>query len=251
MKIKLTGGITLFLAMAMMTSCISKKKYDELEAAKNAEISALNSALADEQSKVEKLNSEAEKLQKNLNMSQEEIASLGEQVKAGNDKISGLHKSIAEAFETYDKNDVTVEERNGKLYVSMTNAILFDSGRAKVAKESGEVLAKLAKAIVDNPGLMIMVEGHTDNEPVKIHRATYKDNWSLSTARALAIVREMQKLGVDGNRLTAVGKGEMEPVASNETDEGRQKNRRTDFVVMPKIDGLYKIYKDNSGGSSR
>ncbi len=233
-------------AMLMLSACISKKKYDEALAAAAAEKSALESQLATSKEESEKLRAEADQLQKNLNMSAEEIAALSKEIKAGNEKLAALHASISEVFETYNPDDITVAERNGKLYITMANSILFDSGRAKLAGDSKEVIAKLAEIFNRNADLDVHVEGHTDNEPVKIHKATYKDNWSLSVARSLEVVRELTSNGVSGERLTASGKGDTEPVASNDSEEGREMNRRTDFVVSPKVSGLYKIYQENS-----
>ncbi|MEM8901503.1 MAG: OmpA family protein [Bacteroidota bacterium] len=240
---------TLALAVVLMTSCVSKKKYDEAMAAAAAEKSALESELASSQEENARLQENSNKLQQNLNMSEGEIAKLSETVKENNAKISGLHDAIAEAFETYDENQVKVDYREGKLYITMANDILFRSGRSSMDKDSKDLVSTLADILKSNGDLDILVEGHTDSEPVKIHRQ-YRDNWGLSTARALSVVRALEDMGVDGNRLTATGKGDTQPIASNETKEGREQNRRTEFVIAPELDGLYKIYKDNAGGTS-
>ncbi len=238
------------LAVIALSSCVSKKKYDELTQAKAQSEEALRREIADRDAQIKDLQGKSESLQSDLNMSEEEVAKFAAQVKEGNEKLTALYNSIAEAFETYDPNDLEVSERNGKLYITLSNSILFDAGRARLADESTDVIATIAEAIKGNPDLTIRVEGHTDNDPVKIHKYKYKDNWALSTARALAIISELEKQGVDGKRLTAAGKGDTQPIASNDTDEGKQKNRRTEFIVVPEISGLYKIYKDQ-GGSSR
>lgn len=241
---------TFVLAIVVMTSCVSKKKYDEAMAAAAAEKSALESSLAAANAENDKLQADAAKLQDDLNMSKEEIATLGKTVAANNERISNLENSIRETFEDYG-DGVSIGERNGKLYISLANSIVFDAGRARIAKDSDEILAKLAGVINANDGLAISIEGHTDTDPVKIHKAKYGDNWALSSARAVAILRALVENGVDEGRLFATGKGSTEPVASNETDEGKEQNRRTEFVVMPQIDGLYKLYKSElaSGGS--
>ena len=239
-------SIFLLMAVVMLSSCVSKKKYDELTAAKEQSESALRDEIASRDAEINDLKSKSEKLQGDLNMSEQEVAKFAAQVKENNEKIEKLQGAIAEAFETYDQDAMAVGERNGKLYVSMANNILFQSGRAKLTKDSKDVVAKIADAINKNPGLSIQIEGHTDNEPVQIHKYRYKDNWALSTARALAILSELEKNGVSSSRLTAAGKGDTQPIASNETKEGREKNRRTEFIVEPKIDGLYRIYKENA-----
>lgn len=240
----------LVLAVVFMSACVSKKKYEEALAAHAAEKSALESTIAEKEADAEKLRAEAQKIQDDLNMSKEEIAKLGETVKANNSKIAKLENAIRETFDTYNEDEVSVSERNGKLYITLANSILFESGRARISKDASEVIAKLAEVIKANGDLNISVEGHTDNEPVAIHKARYGDNWGLSTARALAIVRELTENGVNAERLIASGKGETEPIADNETAEGREKNRRTEFVVNPKIDGLYKLYKEELANSS-
>ncbi len=236
------------LVAAVSVSCVSKKKYEEALTRAAAEKSALESSLAASQEEADRLKAESAKLQENLNMSAEEIASLSEKVKKGNGQIDQLKNSISEVFQTYNPSDVNVEERNGKLYISLSNAILFESGQAKLAKSSDSVLVKLASVFNKNEALSVSVEGHTDNEPIKIHKATYTDNWQLSVARSLSVVRALEKAGVAPGRLTATGKGDTQPIADNGTEEGRMKNRRTEFVIAPKVDGLYKMYKSNFSG---
>lgn len=180
---------TFLVALAIFSSCVSKKTYEEALAAAAAEKSALESELAAAQEESAKLQEQSNKLQQDFNMSQEEITKLGETVKEKNQQIGKLQDAIKEAFETYDSNDVNVTARNGKLYITMANSILFSSGRAKMDNDGKGVVEKLATVIKDNPALNIYVEGHTDNEPVKIHKK-HVDNWGLSSARALAIVRE-------------------------------------------------------------
>jgi len=234
--------------LGALTSCVSKKKYEDAMTRAAAEKSALESSLAAAQDENDKLRAEFDQLQQNLNMSKEEIQSLSEKVRMGNQQIAALENAIREAFSTYDPEDITVTEKNGKLYITMANSILFDAGRARLAKESKEVIATLASVINDNPELSIVVEGHTDSDPVKIHKGTYTDNWGLSVARSLAVVRELTENGVNADRLAASGKGDTQPVASNDTDEGKMKNRRTEFIVMPKIEGLYKMVENDFAG---
>ncbi|MEM6632767.1 MAG: OmpA family protein [Bacteroidota bacterium] len=249
---KISGMNKLFvavLAVTMLSACVSKKKYEELELAKANSEEALRQEISDRDGQIKDLETKSEKLQGDLNMSEQEVAKFAAQVKENNEKITKLHGSIAEAFETYDPSDISVSERKGKLYITMSNGILFDAGRARLAKDSETAVEAIASALKENTDLGIRVEGHTDNDPVKIHKYKYKDNWALSTARALAIVSELEKMGVDSSRLTAAGKGSTEPIASNDDKEGKEKNRRTEFIVEPKIDGLYRIYTDNKGSS--
>ncbi|MEZ4825319.1 MAG: OmpA family protein [Bacteroidia bacterium] len=236
-------------ATTMLASCVSKKKYEEAMTRAAAEKSALESSLASAQDENAKLKADAEELQKNLNMSKDEIAALSKTVAENNARLAEMKSAISAAFETYDPNDFTIEERNGKLYISMQNKILFEAGRDRLLKDSESVLATLSETLKKNQGMYVSVEGHTDSDPVVVHKAQYKDNWSLSVARSLSVVRALEKNGVASDRLTATGKGDTQPIAANDSDEGKEKNRRTEFVVSPKIDGLYKMYKSGFGGS--
>lgn len=234
--------------VGVLTSCISKKKYEEAMTRAAAEKSALESSLATANEENEDLKGKISTLEGNLNMKSEEIVSLSEQIKENNGKIANLQNAIKDAFSSFDSNDINVEEKNGKLYITMANKVLFEAGRDRLKSESKDVLATLAGVLKDNSDLSILVEGHTDNDPVVIHRARFKDNWSLSVARSINVVRELVTNGVAEGRLTASGKGETQPVADNMSDEGKEKNRRTEFVIVPKIDGLYKMYKSDFAG---
>lgn len=233
-----------FAVLGVMTSCVSKKKYEEAMTRAAAEKSALESSLAASQEENAKLQADFASLEQNLSMSKEEIATLSETIKVNNSKIGQLQNAIKEAFEFMESDDITVEERNGKLYITMANKILFDAGRDRLTTDSKDIIATLAGVLKQNGDMDIAVEGHTDNDPVKIHRARYKDNWQLSVARSLNVVRELEKNGVDADRLSAAGKGDTQPVAANDSDEGKEANRRTEFVIKPQIEGLYKMYKD-------
>ncbi len=235
-------------SLVFFTSCVSKKKYEEEVTRAAAEKAALEGQIAESQAANEKLQGEFDELERNLNMSKEEITKLSGEIKTQNGKIQGLQDAITEVFSTYNPDDITIEERSGKLYISMANKILFDAGRATLTKESEGLIDSLASVFNDNPDLDIHIEGHTDSDPVKIHRAKFKDNWQLSSARALTVVRMLEEGGVNGSRLTASGKGDTQPIASNDTDEGKETNRRTEFVIAPKIDGLYRMYKDGYPG---
>ena len=235
--------ILLAIVLPVLASRVSKKKYQEAITRAASEKSALESELATAKDENSRLQGQMSDLEQNLNMKSEEIVSLSEQIKKNNAEISALKNSIKEVFETYDSDDFSVEERNGKLYLILNNKILFASGRETLKKESEEMLASLAEAFKKNPGMNIFVEGHTDNEPIKIQRRRYKDNWSLSVARALNVVRELEENGVSSSRMTASGKGDTLPIASNDSKEGRETNRRTEFIVAPQIEGLYKMYK--------
>ncbi len=243
---------TILLIASLMTSCVSKKKYEEAMAAAAAEKAALEKSLDEERAAKEKLQGELATLESNLNMSKAEIEKLSQEIKANNAKIASLRTSITDVFKDYDNSELNVREEGGKLYISVSNKILFRPGRDKLEGESQETIEKLAGVFnaASASSLNIMVEGHTDSDPVKIHKYKFKDNWSLSAARATNVVRALQEAGVKAGRLTASGKGDTQPVAANDNDEGKEKNRRTEFIAYPnaRISALYNKAKEIKAG---
>jgi chemotaxis protein MotB len=243
-------ALILGLVALVLSSCVSKKKYDEAMANAAAQQAALQKALDAEKMDKEKLEGELATLQQNLNMSKEEVQKLSEEIRTNNQRIARLEQAISSTFSDYE--GITTERRNGRLYIKVGNDILYKPGRATIDKDSQGTIDRLASVFNTVPELSVMIEGHTDNDPVKIHKAKFKDNWELSTARANNVVRALSSAGVAYNRLTASGRGETVPVASNDTKEGKAQNRRTEFIVYPdsKVQELYQFYQSNMGGST-
>lgn len=243
-------ALILGVVALVLTSCVSKKKYDEAMANAAAQQAALEKALDAEKMDKEKLANELGSLQKTLNLSKEEVVKLGEEIRTNNQKIARLEQAITSAFTGYE--NIKTERRNGRLYIQVGNDILYKPGRAKIEQSSQGAIDRLASVFNTTPDLSIMVEGHTDNDPVKVHKAKFSDNWELSTARANNVVRALTAAGIANSRLTASGRGETVPVASNDTKEGKAQNRRTEFIVYPdgKVQELYQFYKSNMSGST-
>ncbi|HSI78955.1 MAG TPA: flagellar motor protein MotB [Lunatimonas sp.] len=153
--------------------------------------------------------------------------------------MSSLKATVDRALNQYRSDELQIYEQDGKLYVSLQDKLLFPSGSATVNKDGREALGKLAEVLNNNEEIQIMVEGHTDNVPIS---GRFEDNWALSTARATAIVRILTTTyNVDPKRAIAAGKSYYEPKDSNETAEGRAKNRRTEIILTPKLDELFKL----------
>ncbi|PKP45565.1 MAG: flagellar motor protein MotB [Bacteroidetes bacterium HGW-Bacteroidetes-12] len=153
---------------------------------------------------------------------------------------NALNNIVKNALLGFNADELSVEMRNGKVYVSMNDKLLFKSGSAGVEEKGKQAIKKLAEVLNKNTEIDIAIEGHTDNIPIKT--AQYKDNWDLSVARATSIVRMLsEENGLQPKRLTASGKGEYFPIATNETAEGRAKNRRTEIILSPKLDELFKL----------
>jgi len=151
-----------------------------------------------------------------------------------------LNSILRNALLGFNSDELSVEIRNGKVYVSMSDKLLFKSGSSAVEDKGKEALKLLSDVLDKNTDIDILVEGHTDNVPIKT--AVYKDNWDLSVARATSIVRILTadyKIGPA--RMTASGKGEYFPKSENDTPEGRAKNRRTEIILSPKLDEIMKL----------
>ena len=150
-----------------------------------------------------------------------------------------LKNRMAEALKGFSSNDLSVVQKNGKVYVSLSENLLFPSGSAVVNKNGVDALSKLAAVLNTELDVSVNIEGHTDSIPI---RGKYKDNWDLSTARANAIVRVLvNNYKVDPVRVIASGHSYFDPLQSNSTPEGRAKNRRTEIILSPKLDEMYKL----------
>lgn len=155
-----------------------------------------------------------------------------------------LNDILLDAMLGFNADELSIEIINGKVYVSMTDKLLFKSGSVTVEKKGKEALELLANVLNNNPDIDVLIEGHTDNVPIKT--AVFKDNWDLSAIRATSIVRILTTdYNIEPTRLTAAGRGEFTPRASNETPEGRASNRRTDIILSPKLDEIMQLLKMN------
>jgi chemotaxis protein MotB len=169
-----------------------------------------------------------------------------EQVMASKDKaVQDLKNRISGALLNFKENDISVQVKNGKVYVSLAEQLLFKSGSVDVDAKGVAALQQLAKAIKDQKDLNILVEGHTDNVPVSKKSAYMSDNWDLSVMRATAITRILTKGGVGPGQITASGRGEYSPLAQNDSPQNKQKNRRTEIIITPNLDELFKILENN------
>lgn len=174
-----------------------------------------------------------------LQKQQQKLQQLQSLLDAQKEKSEALRKKMADALSGFNSNELTVTQKNGKVYVSMQENLLFPSGSAVVSTKGVDALAKLAAVLNTNPDIQIDIEGHTDSIPI---RGKFQDNWELSTARANSIVRILvNRYRVSPLNLIASGHSQYDPVDSNATPEGRAHNRRTDIILSPKLDELYKL----------
>ena len=153
-------------------------------------------------------------------------------------KAKALRTKLQDALKGFNSSDLAIEERGGKVYVSLSQKLLFASGSAKVGTEGKKALVQLAEVLQDSKELNILIEGHTDSD------GDAKMNWSLSTKRALAIVDVLMNNKVNPSQMTAAGRGEHAPKASNDTSEGKATNRRTEIILSPQLDIISEILND-------
>ncbi|MCU0433700.1 MAG: OmpA family protein [Bacteroidia bacterium] len=155
--------------------------------------------------------------------------------------LNDIRLKVKQALVGFEGNGLTIEQKNGKIYVSMEDKLLFATGSTKVQPKGEEALKTLSNVLAANTDINVMVEGHTDDVPMK-GAGEIKDNWDLSVMRATSVTKILlQNKGIDPKRITAAGHGEFLPVDAAKTPEARAKNRRTDIVLTPKLDELFKV----------
>jgi chemotaxis protein MotB len=179
-------------------------------------------------------------LQLNLKQKETRVNELQAVLNSKDSAVNALKNSLTKALLGYKDQGLSIAVKNGKVYVSMDEKLLFASGSIVVDKKGKEALLEFAKAINSQVDVGIMIEGHTDNVPIKAGQI--KDNWDLSVLRATSIVRFLTEDGkIDPTRIIASGRGEFLPVAENKSAENRAKNRRTEIILTPKLNELFEI----------
>ena len=197
------------------------------------------------QQNLEKTRAQNDSLSRGLAEREKKVQEL-EQVLANKDNmVQQLRTKISNALLNFKENDITVKVKNGQVYVSLAEQLLFGSGSIEVDAKGVTALQQLAKAIKDQKDINIMVEGHTDNVPISKKSQYMNDNWDLSVMRATSISRILMKGGVQPRQITAAGRGEFSPLAVNDTPTNKQKNRRTEIIITPNLDELFRILENN------
>ena len=228
-----------------------KASYDALEKNSSSEI-AKNAQknrelLAQLEAKEQALAAENERLKKlkqELEARSNRVAELENVIAAKDAKMNALKDAISKALTNFEGKGLTVEQRDGKVYVSMENKLLFSSGSWAVGTEGRKAVNQLGTVLADNSDIAVLIEGHTDNVPYK-GSGQLSGNWDLSTKRATAIVNILRENpSINPENLTAAGRGEYAPIASNETAEGKAKNRRIEVILTPKLDEISKLLNE-------
>lgn len=193
-------------------------------------------------SEQEKLNMLLKEKMEKLAQREATINELQAEITAQNEKVATLLSSVKDALLGFTTDELTVTEKDGKVYVAMSDKLLFESGSAQVNKQGKEALGKLAGVLKKQTDIDVMIEGHTDNKPIRT--VQFKDNWDLSVIRATSVVRILIKdYEVNPLQIVPSGRGEYMPVDANETAEGRAHNRRTEIIMAPRLDKLMDVLK--------
>lgn len=186
---------------------------------------------------------DVEKLRAQLEERNQRLVELEQVLNNQEAQMKSLKDAITNALYGFEKEGLSVYTKNGMVYVSMEEKLLFKTGSIQVDPRGVQALKTLAKVLEDNPDIKITVEGHTDIVPVRTN-ASFADNWDLSVKRATSIVRILlDNSSIDPTRLVASGRGEFLPVDPANTPEARQKNRRTEIILTPRLDELYRLLK--------
>ena len=233
-----------------------KMAQDELVRGNVKETRRLLQELQHTQEELQKKQEDLRKFKKSLTAQQAQLEQLRYQMDERNRRLqemeqivhskdsvlTALKSKVSDALLGFKDEGLTVTRRNGKIYVSMEEKLLFKTGSYKVDPRGQEALKKLARVLEKNPDINIMIEGHTDNVPYINHGGQIRDNWDLSVKRATSVVRILlQNSAIDPKRLTAAGRSEYLPVDPRNTPEARRKNRRTEIILTPNLDELFDI----------
>lgn len=185
--------------------------------------------------------SDLDRVQKELEQRNVRLAELEQVLQEQQAAVESLRKTVANALLGFENQGLTVTQKNGKVYVSMEEQLLFKSGSTAVDPKGATAIRKLAGVLEQNSEINVMIEGHTDDVPI-ISGSVYKDNWDLSVLRATSIVRILlEGSSIDPKRLTTAGRSQYQPVDPAKTSDARQKNRRTEIILSPDLEELYKL----------
>ena len=274
MKANMLKSFVLLMIVAVLGSCVGKKKFvasengrlnaEEQVRAMSATIEGQNKMLVGLETDTTRQGRKIRELQSLLssNMTQKEkmdamlksqgrdlaerertINDLKAIIQRQNDMVNGLLKQVTDALIGFSSDELTVQMRDGKVYVAMSDKLLFKSGSADVEKRGKEALAMLANVLTKQPDIDMFIEGHTDNIPIKTSRFT--DNWDLSVLRSTSVVRILTiEYKVNPTQIIPSGRSQYFPVADNSNPDGRSKNRRTEIILSPKLDKLFEMLNE-------
>lgn len=237
MKAKMSIGIAALAAGFITSGCVSTGDFEKMQAGKDEEIAALRQQKASLEKENSTLNQQIDALKQQNAATQQQVGSLEQQhaalLAASQERQQEYDALVQSLSKEVEKGELQVRQYRNMLAVDLAEQIFFDSGRAKLKPGGKEVLKKVGEALKGYEEKIIRVVGHTDNVPVSTSlQSTFPTNWELSVARATNVVRFLQEVGVPPERMVPTGRSEYDPVASNDTQEGRQKNRRIEIMLI-------------------
>ena len=275
MKQKLMSAAVLAAVALLSSSCVTQKKYNELrddydlltsqfndakialascETGSKSLEERLDEARANNARLLEQLNALQQSLDKSINQSGTNISKLVDEINASNKYIKQLTdaksksdslnivltNNLTRSLSKEELKDVDVQVLKGVVYISLNDNMLYRTGSYEISDKAGQTLSKIAKIITDYKDYEVLIEGNTDNVPIS--RENIRNNWDLSCLRASSVVQALQnQYGVNPSRLTAGGRGEYNPLESNDTETGRARNRRTQIIITPKLDQFLEL----------
>lgn len=234
-------------------------KYNKMLLGSEKDNATLSGKLQMTQEQLLKKEDELKALEAKLNKQQQDLDALAAQLKQREARVNELEeilrnkdkaaadlkKKLQDALFNFENKGLTITQKNGKVYVSMDESLLFESGKTNVQPKGVEALKNVAKVLEQNTDINVLVEGHTDDVPMK-GAGEIKDNWDLSVMRATSVTKIiLNNSSMDAKRITAAGRGEFFPIDSAKTAEARKKNRRTEIILTPKLDELLKVLDNN------
>jgi chemotaxis protein MotB len=234
-------------------------KYNKMLLGSEKDNAKLSGQLQMTQEQLLRKEDELKALEAKLNKQQQDLDALSAQLKLREARVNELEsilkrkdqatadlkKKLQDALFNFENKGLTITQKNGKVYVSMDESLLFASGKTAVEPKGVEALKNVAKVLEQNPDINILVEGHTDDVPMK-GAGEIKDNWDLSVMRATSVTKILlQNSTTDAKRITSAGRGEFFPIDASKTPEARKKNRRTEIILTPKLDELLKVLESN------
>ena len=237
----------------------AEKNLKTLQASYNALEKNSDESLKENMAKNRELLAQLEAKEKALAAEKERLNKLSADLKKGTDRVNELESimaakeaamkklkdALSKSLKAFEGKGLTVNQRDGKVYVSMENKLLFESGSWAVGSEGKKAVVAVGTVLAQNPDIAVLIEGHTDNDKFAGAVGQIENNWDLSTKRATAIVNILSdNKAVKKENLTAAGRGEFAPLMSNDTPEGKAKNRRIEIILTPKLDEISKMLND-------
>ena len=223
---------------------LANKSSDYNKVAKD--LARREAELGELETTLQKSKSDNDRLAADLKTREAHLAELTQALADKDKAVTDLKARVSKALLSFNSTDLQVKLKDGKVYVSLSEQLLFKSGSTKVDPKGQEALKKLATVLQEQKDVNVVVEGHTDNVPILRGTAGLSDNWDLSALRATEIARLLTTAGVAPERVTASGRGQYVPIATNDTPQNKALNRRTEIILTPKLDELFQILGSNS-----